>query len=232
MIPALLHKNLQVDNPRRFVYFAIQSWFNMNDLHKALGDISSIRRQVAHSTEFRGFGPATLAGTGVLAILAAGAQALMLPEPTTHISAYLSLWIWTAVLSASLIGIEMYARTRRIHSGMADEMLRMAVEQFLPAAGAGVLLTVVLVRNVPDALWMLPGIWQVIYSLGVFSSCRFLPRPVLAVGVWYLLTGLISIGLADGRALSPWVMGLSFGAGQMLVAGILLYTNQEGGDEI
>ena len=75
MIPALLHKNLQVDNPRRFVYFAIQSWFNMNDLHKALGDISSIRRQVAHSTEFRGFGPATLAGTGVLAILAAGAQA-------------------------------------------------------------------------------------------------------------------------------------------------------------
>jgi len=204
----------------------------MNDLHKALGDISNIRRQVAHSTEFRGFGPATLAGTGVLAILAAGAQALWMPEPATHISAYLSLWIWTAVLSASLIGTEMYARTRRIHSGMADEMLRMAVEQFLPAAGAGVLLTVVLVRNVPDALWMLPGIWQVIYSLGVFSSCRFLPRPVLAVGVWYLLTGLISIGLADGRALSPWVMGLSFGAGQMLVAGILLYTNQEGGDEI
>jgi len=115
---------------------------------------------------------------------------------------------------------------------MADEMLRMAVEQFLPAAGAGVLLTVVLVRNVPDALWMLPGIWQVIYSLGVFSSCRFLPRPVLAVGVWYLLTGLISIGLADGRALSPWVMGLSFGAGQMLVAGILLFTNRERGDEI
>ena len=108
----------------------------------------------------------------------------------------------------------------------------MAVEQFLPAAGAGILLTVVLVRNVPDALWMLPGIWQVVYSLGVFSSCRFLPRTVLAVGVWYLLTGLISIGLADGRALSPWVMGLSFGAGQMLVAGILLFTNQEGGDEI
>jgi hypothetical protein len=36
----------------------------MNDLNKALGDISSIRRQVAHATEFRGYGPATLAGTG------------------------------------------------------------------------------------------------------------------------------------------------------------------------
>ena len=43
----------------------------MDDLKKALGDISSIRRQVARATEFRGYGPATLAATGVLAILAA-----------------------------------------------------------------------------------------------------------------------------------------------------------------
>jgi len=204
----------------------------MNDLNKALGDISSIRRQVAHSTEFRGFGPATLAGTGVLAIGAAAVQALWLPEPAYHVVAYLSIWIWTAVLSAGLIGTEMYARTRRIHSGMADEMIRMAVEQFLPAAGAGVLLTVVLVRYVPESLWMLPGIWQVIYSLGVFSSCRFLPRPVVAVGVWYLLTGLISIALAGSRALSPWVMGTSYGVGQLLVAGILLFANQEKSYEV
>ena len=165
-------------------------------------------------------------------IFAAVAQALWLPDPANHVAAYLSIWISTAVLSAGLIGTEMYARTRRIHSGMADEMIHMAVEQFLPAAGAGVLLTIVLVRNVPAALWMLPGIWQVIYSLGVFSSCRFLPRPVVAVGVWYLLTGLISIALADSRALSPWVMGISYGVGQLLVAGILLFSNQEDVNEI
>jgi hypothetical protein len=220
-----------VDSGEHLVYFAIQSEIDMDDLNKALGDIGSIRRQVAHSTEFRGYGPATLAGTGVLAIVAAGAQALWLPDPANHISAYLSIWIWTAVLSAGLIGTEMYARTRRIHSGMADEMIRMAVEQFLPAAGAGVLLTVVLVRNVPGALWMLPGIWQVVYSLGVFSSLRFLPRAVVAVGVWYLLTGLVLIALADSRALSPWAMGIPYGAGQLLVAGILLFTNREDSNE-
>ncbi len=32
----------------------------MNDLYQALGDISSIRKQVAATTEFRGYGPATL----------------------------------------------------------------------------------------------------------------------------------------------------------------------------
>ena len=39
----------------------------MDDLNKALGDISRIRRQVARSTEFHGYGPATLAATGALA---------------------------------------------------------------------------------------------------------------------------------------------------------------------
>lgn len=40
----------------------------MQDLDKALGDIRRIRRQVARSTEFRGYGPATLAGTAAIAV--------------------------------------------------------------------------------------------------------------------------------------------------------------------
>ena len=180
----------------------MQSESGMNDLNKALGDIGSIRRQVAHSTEFRGYGPATLAGTGALAIAAAGAQALWLPDPANHMPAYLSIWIWTAVFSAALIGTEMHARTRRVHSGMADAMIRMAVEQFLPSAGAGTLVAVVLVRYVPAAVWMLPGLWQIIFSLGVFASCRFLPRQLALVGVWYLASGLVALALVWLGALS------------------------------
>jgi hypothetical protein len=203
----------------------------MNDLNRALGDISSIRRQMARSTEFRGYGPATLAATGLIAVLAATFQALWLPDPANHISSYLSIWICTAVLSAALTGVQMYTRTRRIHSDMSQEMMHTAVEQFLPSVVAGLLITIVLVRYVPAALWMLPGIWQVIFSLGVFSSCRFLSRPMLAAGVWYLLTGLICIALAGGRALSPWAMGIPYGTGQLLVAGILLFGTHEGEDE-
>ena len=199
----------------------------MKDLNKALDDISSIRRQMAQSTEFRGYGPATLASTGALAFAAAGAQALWVPDPANHIAEYLSIWIGTAVLSAGVIAAQMYARTRRIHSMMADEMIRMAVEQFLPAVGAGALITLVLVRYVPAALWMLPGIWQIIFSLGVFSSCRFLPRPMVAAGAWYLLSGLTCIALGDNRALSPWAMGVPYGAGQLLVAGVLFFNAKE-----
>ena len=199
----------------------------MNSLNKALTDISSIRKQVAHSTEFRGYGPATLAGTGVLAFAAAGAQALWLPDPANHMTTYLHIWIVIAAVSAAMIGIEMYARTRRIHSGIADEMILVAVAQFLPSLVAGALITIVLVRYVPTVLWMLPGLWQIVFSLGVFSSCRFLPRSVSAVGAWYLLTGLTCIALGDGRALSPWAMAIPYGVGQLWVAGILLSTGQE-----
>jgi hypothetical protein len=203
----------------------------VDDLTKALGDISSIREQMARSTQFRGYGSATLVATGVFAIAAAAAQALWLPDPAKQVAAYLGIWISTAVLSAALMCVQMVTRTQRIHSGMADEMIRMAVEQFLPSAGAGALLTLVVVRAVPSALWMLPGLWQIIFSLGVFSSCRFLPKPMVAAGAWYLLAGLTCIVLADGRALSPWAMGIPFGGGQLLVAGILLFSHRKDSDE-
>jgi hypothetical protein len=114
-----------------------------------------------------------------------------------------------------------------MHSGLADEMIRMAVEQFLPSAVAGALATVVLVRFAPQAQWMIPGLWQIVFSLGVFSSCRFLPRPMVAAGAWYLVTGLFCISLGDARAFSPWAMGIPYGVGQLVVAGILLVSAKE-----
>jgi hypothetical protein len=193
----------------------------MDDLNKALAEIGSIRRQLARSTEFRGYGPATLAATAAVALAAACIQTAWAPEAAHHLDHYLSIWLTTAAVSAALIGTQMITRAHRVHSGMADEMIRMAVEQFLPSLAAGVLITVVLARFVPAALWMLPGLWQICSGIGIFASCRFLPRPMLAAGAWYLLSGLLCIALGGERALSPWAMGIPYGAGQLLVAAAL-----------
>ena len=203
----------------------------MDDLSKALGDISSIRRQVARSTEFRGYGPATLAATAAFALLASGVQKFYVSDPAREIRTYLLIWISTAVVSGTLIAVQMYTRSQRMHSGMADEMIRMAAEQFLPSGIAGVLLTIVIVQYVPSVTWMLPGLWQIVCSLGVFASCRFMPRLMVAAGVWYLISGLCCIRIGDAHALAPWTMGLAFGLGQSLVAAILIATRQEAGDE-
>ena len=206
--------------------------FPIHPLDKALGDITSIRRQVARTTEFRGYGAATLAVTGIFAILAAIAQNYFVPDPANHIGAYLRVWVTTAIVSAALIGMQTLTRARRIHSGLADEMIFMAVEQFLPSVGAGALIAIVLIRFVPSCVWMLPAMWQITFSLGVFASCRFLPRPMAAAAGWYLVTGLGSLAIGDARALSPWSMGIAYGVGQLIVAAVLLWGSKENPDEI
>ena len=203
----------------------------MDDLHKALGDISRIRRQVARTTEFRGYGPATLAATGAFAAVAAAVQARWLPDPANHLSEYLHIWIATAVVAAGLTGAQMFTRARRMHSSLSNEMIRIALEQFLPSAASGALITVVIVRSSPASAWMLPGLWQVVFGLGIFASCRFLPRWMVAPGAWYLLSGLGCLSLGDPRAFSPWAMGIPFAAGQLLVASVLFFGTREAGDE-
>src|SRR5262249_23033953 len=184
----------------------------MTDLEKALADITAIRSQMARGAEFRGYGPMTLAATGVLAIAAAWCQSRWLPDPAADVFGYLMLGLATAAISVLLIGIEMVARTRRIHSGLADEMIHAATEQFMPAGLAGVLLTVVMFRAAPESLWLLPGLWQIVFSLGIFASCRSLPRPMLAAAVWYLADGLLVLGFAKGAdAFSPFAMSEAAG---------------------
>jgi len=194
------------------------------NLDQALEEISTIRSQIARSTVFRGYGPATLAATALMAVGAAGAQATFVTTPLAHVERYVVLWAGTAVACLAMVGIEMVRRTRREHGGLATEMLWTAIEQFLPAGVAGGLVTLVVLAGASEATWMLPGLWQVIFSLGVFASCRFLPRATFFVGAWYLLSGLACLALV--RGLSPAAMGIGFGIGQLLTA-VILHRHRE-----
>jgi hypothetical protein len=200
----------------------------MRDLDKALADIFAIRSQIAAGTAFRGYGPAAVAATGGLALLTALLQFLWLDDPTARPLAFFSGWAAAALVSGVMIWIEMLARTRRHHSGLADAMIHQAVEQFLPAGVAGALLAVMLPKFAPETLWMLPGLWQVFVSLGVFASVRSLPRTVAFAGAWYFVAGFAVLLLASqSHTLSPWTMGLPFVIGQLLMAALLHFASGE-----
>ena len=87
----------------------------MRDLDRALTDISVIREQLAQGTEFRGYAPATLAVTGVLAILVAAAQSLWLPEAATNMRLFIGVWVGTAALCVLVTAVETVRRSRRAH---------------------------------------------------------------------------------------------------------------------
>jgi hypothetical protein len=198
----------------------------MRDLDKALADIIEIRSQIAAGTAFRGYGPAAVAATGAAALITAILQYLWLDDPTRHPLIFFVGWTAAALLSAGMIWFEMQARSRRHHSGLADAMIHQAVEQCLPAGVAGALLAVVLWKFAPEALWILPGLWQVLVSLGVFASVRSLPRTVALAGTWYFLSGFVVLLLASQtHTLSPWTMGVPFAIGQSLMAAILYFAS-------
>jgi hypothetical protein len=200
----------------------------MHDLDKALADIFAIRSQIAAGTAFRGYGPAAVAATAGLALLTALLQFLWLDDPTSHPLVFFCGWAAAAVVSGALIWIEMQARSRRHHSGLADAMIVQAVEQFLPAGAAGVLLALMLWKFAAETLWMLPGLWQLLVSLGVFASVRSLPRTVAFAGAWYFVAGFATLLLSSqSHALSPWTMGLPFVFGQLLMAAILHFASGE-----
>ena len=108
----------------------------MRDLDKALAEINAIRSQMARDTEFRGYGPATFAATGVLAMLA-GAGPGGMAEGAEPGGGRLSDALGDrrrGVDRFPLIGLEMVTRSRRIHLGLAEEMIHAAIEHFPPTA--------------------------------------------------------------------------------------------------
>jgi hypothetical protein len=191
----------------------------MNDLDRALDDIKAMRSQLARGVEFHGYGPLTVALTAAVAVAAASIQSQFIPDPAREFIAWLGLWTAVAAISTALVGAEVIFRARRVHGGLADAMIQEAALQLLPAAGAGAMLTLVLWRYAPQSLWMLPGLWQITLSLGVFAACRGLPPLMVLAAFWYLLTGLVCLALA--HSLSPWAMGVPFGLGELLAAGLL-----------
>ncbi|MAI70890.1 MAG: hypothetical protein CMM01_08280 [Rhodopirellula sp.] len=195
------------------------------ELREALQQISDIRQQMARGGVFRGYRSLTVGASGVLGLFAAAVQTRWVEDPENDLARYLLLWVGVAALSALIAGVELVMRAHKSDSGLARNMTRLAVEQFLPCVVVGALLTISIFRTAPLVAWMLPGLWALLFGLGVFASSRLLPSMVCWVGFYYVVCGCICLYGGPGEQfLAPWKMALCFGGGQLLCATILYWT--------
>jgi hypothetical protein len=195
------------------------------ELHEALSQISEIRRQMARTAVFRGYRSATAAFSGVVAIAAALTQSVLVPEPAQHVSAYLAIWLVAALLGVAAAATEMIVRCVKSRSPLQKELTAQAAEQFIPSLVAGALLTLAMVIRMHDEARLLPGLWAILFSLGVFASRRVLPGAISIVGFYYLSVGLVCVAMTDRVPdYSPWIMALIFAPGQFLAAIVLWWT--------
>jgi len=195
------------------------------ELHDALTQVSEIRQQLERSRTFRGFRARPAAFSALAALAAATVQPLVVQDPAANPAAFVGVWVTAAAVCLAVTLADLLRNVWHAPSLLATRLTVQALEQLLPSVVAGGLLTLVIVLHAQEAAWMLPGLWAVVFSLGVFASGRLLPRPILAVGAWYLACGVLSLAWFQGeRAFSPWAMAVPFGVGQLLTAGLLYCT--------
>jgi hypothetical protein len=193
------------------------------ELRDALCQIHEIRQQMARSETFRGYRAVISGCSGVLALLAAAGQPYLVDSPRDNLGRYLALWVTVAAISVIMVAVEIWRGLPS--SSLTREVTRLAIEQFLPCIVIGALLTLVIYRRAPEVAWLLPGLWSLLFALGVFASYRLLPRQSFFVGLYYAACGIGCLMWGGGEnALSPWQMAISFGGGQLLGAAILYWT--------
>jgi hypothetical protein len=163
------------------------------DLHEALSQISEIRQQVARTETFRGYRAAPVAFSAVVACMAASVQQSLIPDAAQDLVGYLALWVGAALLSMAVTGVTMVLHCRQSTNSLTIPNTILAVGQFAPSVVAGGLLTFVLFRQAPDAAWMLPGLWSIFFSLGIFASYRLLPKATFWIGVFYMMAGILGL---------------------------------------
>jgi len=195
------------------------------EIRKALNQISEIHGHLARTDVYRGYRAIPVTFSGVLALLAASAQTRLVPNESPQ--SFVFYWVGVAAFAAAIAGGGIVCGYLREESLFARRRTRTAVGQLLPCVVAGAGVTFFVTRLGSDFIAFLPGLWTVLFSLGVFASRPYLPRIIGWVALYYLAAGYVLLAIAgDGRSLSPWGMGLTFGFGQ-IVAGIVLYWNLE-----
>ena len=194
-------------------------------LDLALRQISEIHGHLERSEVYRGYRSLPVGLTGIFALGAAALQVRLFP-PAAPID---FVWFWVGVAGVcggiGACGVVYHV----LYRGDAIARCRTirVVGQFLPSLVAGFAATMILVQGNGDHISVLPGLWAMIFGLGVFASRPYLPRAIGWVGVYYLGTGLILLQISEAGGIpTPSVMAVTFGIGQIATA-LILYWNIE-----
>jgi hypothetical protein len=195
------------------------------ELRDAMEQISRIHTQLAATERLRALRAVPVALSGVLAIAAALAQPTLVGDPLARPEAYLLLWCGAAVTSGVVAATVVVRRAVREPGALGVASARLAAMQFLPSLCVGAVVTWFVASSLPHQLWLLPGLWQLLFGLGNLAAHRQLPLPAMSVGLAFLATGTCCLWFRE-RALEPWAMGLPFATGQLALAAILWWHHE------
>lgn len=183
-------------------------------LDEALSQLSEIHAQVLRSEVFQGYRPAPMVATALLAVVAGTLQTTLLPAGNA--AEYARYWVAVSAVGAAIVATDLFAVTAMQGARRFRQRTLPVLLQIAPATVAGAVVTAVLLRLGGSLPSLLPGLWSLIYGLGVAASLPYLPRAVGWVAGHYVATGCVLLALAPGYGVpSPWAMAVPFAIGQL-----------------
>ena len=195
----------------------------------AIDRLGLIHDQLARAEVYPGFRPTAVALVGAAGLLAAAAHPLI-PAAQSG-GGFVAYWLAVAGVGATL-GFAAAARSyARDEDALSRRRTRRVMAQFLPSLLAGAAVTVGVCRAGPELVSLLPGLWAVLFGLGIVAA-----RPHLPAGVWWVGGGYVAAGAALLIAADPaagpsgWAVGGVFGVGHLATAAVLR-GRKGGGDD-
>lgn len=185
------------------------------ELERALHQISEIHDHLARSEVYRGYRSLPIAVAGVVAIVAAALQATLLPAADGL--DFVRYWVVIAALCGALCSADIVYNHLFREDAFRRRGTRRVVAQFLPCIVAGAVITWCLARDEP-LIPLLPGLWALLFALGVLASRPYLPRATGWVGLLFVACGAGLLAARGSGVPSPWTVGLPFGGGLLLAA--------------
>jgi hypothetical protein len=154
-------------------------------------------------------------GTVLIGFTAIGAAALS--AATSSNARWMFIWLAEAALSLAISMYTMVRKARVSHVKLWSEPARKMVFGFAPPIMVGALLTLVFYEH--HMLALVPGMWMLLYGVGVVAAGSFSVRIVPVMGFAFMTVGALAL-FAPASWSSP-MMAAGFG-GLHLLFGTLI----------
>lgn len=157
----------------------------------ALDNLRFIRETMERSGAFTavpGWGGVLLGLTALAAAWAAARQETA--------AGWLAVWLGEGVVAIAIGAASVVWKSRAARQALWTGAARKFLFGFLPALLAGAALTGALYRN--GAYGVMPGLWLMLYGVGVVTGGAFSVRIVPVMGLCFLLEGMAALFLPPG----------------------------------
>lgn len=179
---------------------------------RAMDNLRFIRETMEAAATFTAVSGWGMTLTGLTALVATGIAA-----STNSLARWVFIWMCEAVLSVAISVYSMALKARAAGMPLWSEPARKIVFSFAPPMAVGALLTLVSFER--GLIALLPGIWMLLYGVGVVAAGTFSVRIVPVMGIAFMAVGTVALFIPP--SLTTACMAFGFG-GLHLFFGILI----------